>query len=121
MVLVDVTRKAVELVLEYERNQGRSPKEVKNVGYDVFSDGLKIEVKGRTLPKRPQVLFSEENINAVEREEEGYRLYIVMNCDSDKPFLIILDREQVKQIHREKRQWVIPIHKKHYETAIQLR
>ena len=36
MVLTDIRDKAVELVMEYERRQGRNPKEVKNVGYDIL-------------------------------------------------------------------------------------
>ena len=85
-----------------------------------YSDGLKIEVKGRTLAKRPQVLFSEENIKAVEKEGSDYRLYIVMDVMGDNPRLIILKKEEVIKIHKEKRQWVIPIYSEHYKRAIKL-
>ncbi len=120
MVLEDVRDKAVKLAMEYERKLGRNPKEVRNVGYDIYSDGLKIEVKGRTKAKRPQVLFNEQNINACEKERGDYRLYIVMDVHGDNPFLIILNADQVKKIHREKRQWEIPIYAEHYKNAIKL-
>ena len=117
---VDIEKMAVEWVLKYEKKQGRHPKVVSGCGYDILSDKLKIEVKGRSKDKRPHVLFNENNINAIEKENDGnYHLYVVMN-PGENPKLIIFSKSEVLDKKLEKRQWVIPLRKEDFDKGIPL-
>ena len=118
---VDIEKMAVEWVLKYEKKQGRRPKVVFGCGYDILSDKLKIEVKGRSKDKRPHILFNENNINAIEKEkDENYRLYVVMN-PGENPKLIIFSKSEILDKKIEKRQWVIPLRKKDFDKGIPLK
>jgi hypothetical protein len=116
-----VEKKAIELVIEFEKQNGRQAKKVRNCGYDLISGGLKIEVKGRGADKKPFVLLNQYNLEAVEREsEDEYRLYVVMNPEK-KPKLIIFKKSDVLKKKKERRQWQIPLRKADFDRGIQLK
>src|SRR3989344_4800712 len=111
MSKIDVEKKAVEWVIKYEKLRGRNPKNVskekEHLGYDVLSENLKIEVKGRSKDKRPFFLLNENNIKCVEKtDDENYRLYVIMNPE-ENPKLIIFSRKDIMAKKKEQRQWEI--------------
>ncbi len=96
----------MNFVLEYEKAQGRTPREVSREGCDVISSGRKIEVKGKGAPGwddggarlAPQVFD-------VMKRSSRFFLYVVANIDSDDPSdyeLFILHK---KDILRHGVQW----------------
>lgn len=87
----EVEHIAMQKVMEYERQQGREPKDVSadNVGYDIRSlspDGTKryIEVKGRS--GTDGVMLSENEMNRLAQLAGKAWLYIVTDC-ATKPQL----------------------------------
>ncbi|PWV37726.1 MAG: helicase [Desulfurococcaceae archaeon] len=96
----DVERKGMEVAMEYERRQGREPKDVsreKNLGYDIESRGgdeiRYIEVKARA-EKGPVILTYPEWL-AAKRLRDKYWLYVVFNAAS-KPILRIINNPSEK-------------------------
>jgi hypothetical protein len=92
----EVERIAVELVLKYEREQGRKPVSVEeeNCGWDVSSlhDGQVhryIEVKGRA-GQGGVALTPNEWIKA-QRFGKDYWLYVVVNCKTNPQLYLIQD------------------------------
>lgn len=90
----EVEHIAMQLVMEYEQQQGRKPKDVSvdNVGYDIRSlaaDGSKryIEVKGRS--GTDGVMLSENEMNRLAQLANKAWLYIVTDCAS-KPQLHLI-------------------------------
>lgn len=90
----EVEHIAMQLVMEYEQQQGRKPKDVSvdNVGYDIRSlaaDGSKryIEVKGRS--GTDGVMLSENEMNRLAQLGNKAWLYIVTDCAS-KPQLHLI-------------------------------
>jgi hypothetical protein len=117
-----VEMEAINCVMEYERSQGRNPIVVsgEDVGYDIHSDNLKIEVKGRGKNIKPHVLLNQHNIEALENaDDEEYRLYVVMN-PVNNPKLIIFSKEDVLGTKEERRQWKIPLRKADFAKGISL-
>lgn len=113
---------AINCVMKYERAQGRNPIVVsgEGVGYDIRSDNLKIEVKGRGQDKKPHVLLNQHNIEALEESaDEEYRLYVVMN-PLNNPKLIIWSKDEVIGKKVERRQWQIPLRKADFAKGIPL-
>jgi len=92
----EVERIAVELVMKYEREQGRKPVSVEeeNCGWDVSSllDGQVdryIEVKGRA-GEGGVALTPNEWIKA-QRFGKDYWLYVVVNCKTNPQLFLIQD------------------------------
>ncbi len=92
----EVERIAVELVMKYEREQGRKPVSVEeeNCGWDVSSllDGQVaryIEVKGRA-GEGGVALTPNEWIKA-QRFGKDYWLYVVVNCKTNPKIYLIQD------------------------------
>ena len=89
----DVEKKAMEYVMQYEREHGGSPEDRSKDGrgYDIESGNKIIEVKGRGK-KRPSIVhFNQYNYAAMQRaleENKEYWLYIVTNIYNDDPKLI---------------------------------
>jgi hypothetical protein len=118
----NVKTEAMNRVMEYEKSKGRNPIDVsgKGVGYDIQSNNLKIEVKGRGKDKAPHVLFNQHNIEALENADDNdYRLYIVMN-PIENPKLIIFTKEDILRKKEELRQWKIPLRKDDFDRGIPL-
>jgi len=125
MTNIERSKKAIELVLNYERNQGRDAKDVSNdrahPGYDVISDNRLIEVKGigeswNTYNWQP--LYRTER-ECLRNNPEKFYLYIIKFKDRESEqvegFYIIpgTDLESPK-FHVEVETYsVSPISKKH--------
>lgn len=116
-----VEEAAIKVAIRYERAMGRNPMSVerKGFGYDIESGGLKIEVKGRGRDKEPHVLMNENNINALEKSGDEYRLYVVMN-PLNNPKIIEFRKEDVRIKKEEKRQWRIPLRKEDFDRGIKI-
>ena len=76
-----VEQAAMAKAMAYEREHGRQPEDVsaRNVGYDIYSSGRFIEVKGRASHDSSVVMSANEWITA-NRLGEDYYLYIVSNA-----------------------------------------
>ncbi len=123
MTKSEVEIEAMNWVIEYERSQGRNPVDVsgKGVGYDIQSDNLKIEVKGRGQDIKPHVLLNQPNIEALENANNNdYKLYVVMN-PVNNPKLIIFTKKDVLGKKEERRQWKIPLRKADFDKGIPLK
>ena len=95
----EVEHIAMQRVMEYERQQGREPKDVSadNVGYDIRSlspDGSKryIEVKGRS--GTDGVMLSENEMNRLAQLGNKAWLYIVTDCASNPQLHLICNPAQ---------------------------
>ena len=95
----EVEHIAMQAVMEYERQQGREPKDVSadNVGYDIRSlspDGAKryIEVKGRS--GTDGVMLSENEMNRLAQLGNKAWLYIVTDCASNPQLHLICNPAQ---------------------------
>ena len=115
-------RRAVEFVMRYEKNQGRSPKDVgkKKVGYDIKSDGRLIEVKGQSS-KRPDYIFLyKQTLNKLGDQILNYYIYLVYDMKNE-PKLKILPPEKIFGNRRENSQgsFIIrkPGHRKNFIGA----
>jgi len=110
----EVEKKAIDLVIAYEKKRGQ--KEVypvnrnkDHIGYDVKSDNLKIEVKARGPEDGSHLLFSKKNIECLEgTDSEDYSLYAVVGVRTNNPKLKILSKEKIKGIKQSEESWVIP-------------
>ncbi len=89
-----MSKKAIKLVIEYERRQGRNPKDVSNryLGFDIKSDDRLIEVKQRDI-RRGFVFLTENEFLTFMRNKNAY-LYVVYDIDKE-PKLKIIDRDTV--------------------------
>jgi hypothetical protein len=86
--------KAMEVVISYEIGQGRTPKDVSKVGvgYDIESDGRKIEVKGigeswKTYTWQP--LYPTE-VECLNNNSKDFFLYIVKFTDIGEHTLYVI-------------------------------
>ena len=90
-----VEEAAMRLAIEYERSQGRTPKDVsqENLGYDIASSGRFIEVKGKAgvgpVALTPNEWFTARHLG------EDYFLYIVVNALT-APTLYIIQNPAAK-------------------------
>lgn len=95
-----VEQKAIEIVKAYETAEGRNPINVskKGVGYDIESDGRKIEVKGVSESWKTytwQSLHPSE-VECLDRNTENFYLYIV-KFDDNKSSLYIIPGDKLKE------------------------
>lgn len=83
--------KAVELVMKYERRQGRQPRRLKDGGcYDIKSSQRCIEVKGSSDKKCPSnILLYPSILNKLGGDISHYYIYIVYDMGR-KPKLFIM-------------------------------
>jgi superfamily II DNA or RNA helicase len=91
-----VERRAVEVVMAYERERGRSPEYIGDLrdgsGFDIRSVGpesevRRIEVKGRGGSDATVILSPNEWTQA-RRHRASYWLYVVTGCTADEPRLV---------------------------------
>jgi len=91
--------KAMRLVMEYERKQGRKPKDVsgdRKKGYDIESDGRMIEVKSsKWATKRNYQEISPNQKELFEKHSDKSYLYIVADIESDTPILKIFTGKEI--------------------------
>jgi len=86
-------KKAIEIVMDYERKSGRHPKNVSKTGcgYDIESDNRFIEVKGIGENWRTytwQSLYPSE-VDCLNKNPENFYLYIVKFDDKSHDLYII--------------------------------
>ncbi|MBI4053485.1 MAG: DUF3883 domain-containing protein [Candidatus Diapherotrites archaeon] len=107
----ETERKAIEFVLQYEKEQGRTPKELKQGhGYDVDSNDRQIEVKGQGEDNPQFVLLNEHNIKAMQREPNWY-LYIVYGIKNYNPKIKIFQKPEVLERAKFSITWEVPLRK----------
>lgn len=95
-----VQKRAMDVVIEYEKQQGKNPVDVskEGKGYDIDSDGVRIEVKGNG-GYLTFVLFNSYNMDALEKarkDKTPFKLYIIFGKLDTAPQLLILDDSEVK-------------------------
>ena len=116
---MNVEQEAIKIVIEYEKKKGRKARDVskdkKEVGYDVLSDGRKIEVKGLG-GRNPFFKLNNYNFQSF-RKEPNFYLYLVFDVKT-KPKLIIYDRLELAEKIRQAKVYFdfeIPLRKKDWE------
>lgn len=87
-----VEQKAIELVLEYEKKQGRNPIDVskKRCGYDIESNDRFIEVKGQSSIKAGFIWINNTLVRTLGKNLANYYIYIIYDI-KDKPKIKILE------------------------------
>ena len=117
-----VELKAIKFVMDYERKQGRNPKDVSKTGcgYDIKSNNRYIEVKGSSLNKPSFVQFNQYNFKALQKENNFY-LYIILGINdkpkSDKPKAIIFNKNEILKKAIFYYYWEIRLKKADFEKA----
>ena len=93
---LDVEKKAMNIVMKYEKKQGRNPKDVsKNrIGYDIKSGGRCIEVKGQSTKRAEWIWINNTVIRKLGKEISNYYVYIVYDINK-KPKLKILEPDVI--------------------------
>lgn len=110
----EVEEIGMRVTMEYERKQGRTPKDVsdQNVGYDIYSVGdgeeRHIEVKARAHLGDVELTYNEWVV--ARRLGDRYWLYIVVNA-LENPTLYIIQNptENLKSIEHKEIRYIIPI------------
>lgn len=112
----EVEHIAMQMVMEYEQQQGRNPSDVSadNVGYDIRSmaaDGSKryIEVKGRS--GTDGVMLSENEMNRLAQLGDRAWLYIVTDCATKPQLHLICNPAQTMNFERKTKgvQFFLPL------------
>jgi len=93
----EVERKAMELVAEYEKKEGRNPQDVSKskCGYDLKSGKRCIEVKGQSGPKPEFIYLYKKTLQNLKDDILNYYIYIVYDIKSSNPKLRILPPEKI--------------------------
>jgi len=104
---------AIKIVIEYERKNGREPKDVrdKKLGYDIESSGRIIEVKARDFPKRRFVYLTQKEFETFLKNKNSW-LYIV----TPKREVIEISRDKVLKVAKLESRWRISLKKEVTET-----
>jgi len=109
----EVEEIGMRVAMEYEKMQGRTPKDVsdQNMGYDIYSVGREeerhIEVKARAHLGDVELTYNEWVV--ARRLGDRYWLYIVINALED-PILYVIQNpaENLKPVERKEVRYVIP-------------
>ena len=102
-----IEKKAITKAKEYESERKRKPKEIKQgKGYDIFSSGRCIEVKGLGRKNPGWVSFDHNCFEALQKEEK-YFVYIVTNLKAGQPELYVVPRKDILSHLRLKIKWEI--------------
>ena len=82
--------KAMELVIKYERQQGRNPVVVDQTkcGYDIRSERRCIEVKGREKDRVQWINFHKTMVKKLGKDILNFYLYLVCNIWNEPKLLI---------------------------------
>ena len=96
--------KAITWVMEYERLNGRNPKDVstKGCGYDIESDGRCIEVKS-TARKRKTLSLYKKLLKQLGGKIDRYYIYVVYDIESTPKLKILDPRVVVKSLEEDAR------------------
>ena len=108
--------KEVQLVMKYERRQGRNPEDVSRryLGYDIKSDDRLIEVKKRAI--KYGFLFMTKNEFLTFQKNKNAYLYLVYYRE-DKPKLKIIHRDTVLANSQISIKYQLRLRKKVMESA----
>lgn len=89
-------KRAMMLVMDYERKQGRNPEDVskKKCGYDIKSDNRLIEVKGQSAKKPDFISLYKQALNKLGDNTIHYYIYLVYDL-KERPKLKILPPEKI--------------------------
>lgn len=85
----ETDEKAIDLVQNYEKQQGRTPERIhdKDAGYDIYSGGRKIEVKGADHGEVFKGFVIEEKQHK-NFDDPDFWLYRVLKVSSDNPIIL---------------------------------
>lgn len=91
-----VEQKAMQLVMNYEKSQGRKPKDVSRTkcGYDIKSGKRCIEVKGSSHKRADWITITNTIIRNLGKNLANYYIYIVYDIKG-KPKLKILEPDVI--------------------------
>jgi len=97
----EIEKKAMEIAMEYEKNQGRDPQDVSDrEHYDILSRGNNeiryIEVKGKAGLEL-QVELTEAEFKTAKEKGENYWLYIVYGIETGRSRLLAI-KDPVKNV-----------------------
>ena len=89
-------KQAIELVMQYEKHQGRNPFDVSKTryGYDIKSGDRLIEVKGQKAPKPDFIYLYKETLRKLGDNTLHYYIYLVYDIKR-QPKLKILPPEKI--------------------------
>lgn len=81
-----VEQQAIEVVMTYERKQGRKPKDVHTLrkGYDIESDNRLIEVKGQSKKRPGSIWIKKTLLKKLGKGVMQYHVYIVYGLNPDE-------------------------------------
>lgn len=87
----EVENKAMNIVIDYERKQGRKPKDVSQTGcgYDIKSNRRLIEVKGMSHPTGDFIHLYKKLFVKLGKDVSKYYIYVVFDI-KNKPRLKII-------------------------------
>lgn len=91
-----VEEKAMEIVMRYEKTQGRKPKDVSKTksGFDIKSGKRCIEVKGQSNKRATWIWISNSIVRNLGKNLSNYYIYIVYDIKG-KPKLKILEPDVI--------------------------
>lgn len=89
-------QKAMKIVMEYEKIQGRKPKDVSKTrcGYDIKSGNRCIEVKGQSSERASWIWITPTIVRNLGKKIGNYYIYIVYDI-KNKPKLKILEPDAI--------------------------
>lgn len=95
MTKPDIDKMAMEIVINFERKEGREPKIVTNKGYDLISGNRLIEVKG-TTHGYGNIGLKKRQFNSMKENTDWY-LYLVSEINSIMPKLYIFSSNEMDE------------------------
>jgi hypothetical protein len=91
-----IEQKAIDIVMAYEKAQGRTPKDVSSArcGFDIKSGDRRIEVKGQSNKRASWIWISNTIVRRLGKNLTNYYIYLVYDI-KNKPKLKILDADTI--------------------------
>ena len=92
----EIEQKAMQLVMDFERREGRKPKDVSRsgYGYDIESSGRFIEVKGMSHPTGGFISLYKKLFLKLGKKIADYYIYVVFDI-RNKPKLKIIFPDKI--------------------------
>ncbi|MDO8687942.1 MAG: DUF3883 domain-containing protein [Dehalococcoidales bacterium] len=92
----ETDEKAMKLVFDYERSNGRVPKRIddKDLGYDILSSGRKIEVKGADHGEVFKGFVIEDSQHQNFKDQDFW-LYRVLKVSSNEPIILPIKPDEI--------------------------
>jgi len=86
-----VEQKAIKIVMEYEKSQGRMPSDVSRTkcGYDIKSNERCIEVKGKTKKRADWIWINNSIVRNLGKDLSNYYIYIVYDIKREAKLKIL--------------------------------